>query len=400
MASEWKTYKIKDVLSYVVDNRGKTPPIQDEGFELLEVNAISATEKFPQYQVVRKHVSGEVYNSCFRSGHPQIGDVLVPTVGTLGAVSYMNKNNCCIAQNLIALRANRDICDCDYLYYILRNPNTRKRLLNLNIGGVQPSIKVPHLMDLEIKLPDIETQQKISSILRAIDDKTDNNQRINDNLYAQARVIANQWITENDRDYELLPLSEVATINPDTYSPKQEWEYVNYLDTSSITDGCIAEIQRITPSTEKLPSRARRKIVSNDVVFSTVRPNQRHFGIISEPLPNMLASTGFAVIRSKNPLVSNELIYLCLTENAFIEKMQQLAEQSTSTFPSIKPSDLGVCEIPCPKDDSSRNLTETLKTMFTLIAANHRENASLVELRDLLLQRLMSGEIDVSNIQL
>lgn len=175
---------------------------------------------------------------------------------------------------------------------------------------------------------------------------------------------------------------------------------MNYLDTSSITDGCIAEIQRISPSAEKLPSRARRKIVSNDVVFSTVRPNQRHFGIISEPLPNMLASTGFAVIRSKNPLVCNELIYLCLTDDAFIEKMQQLAEQSTSTFPSIKPSDLGVCEIPCPKDDSSSSLTETLKAMFSLIAANHRENASLAELRDSLLPRLMSGEIDVSDIQI
>ena len=223
---------------------------------------------------------------------------------------------------------------------------------------------------------------------------------VNYNLYEQARVIANQWFAENDSDYDLLPLSEVATINPETYSPKEEWEYVNYLDTSSITDGCIAEIQRITPSSEKLPSRARRKIVSNDVVFSTVRPNQRHFGIISEPLPNMLASTGFAVIRSKNLLVCNELIYLCLTDNAFIEKMQQLAEQSTSTFPSIKPSDLGVCEIPCPKDDSSTNFTETLKSMFTLIAANHRENASLVELRDSLLPKLMSGEFDISDIQL
>lgn len=226
------------------------------------------------------------------------------------------------------------------------------------------------------------------------------NKNVNDNLYAQARVFANQWIAENDSDYELLPLSEVAVINPDTYSPKEEWKYVNYLDTSSITDGCIAEIQRITPSTEKLPSRARRKIVSNDVVFSTVRPNQRHFGIISEPLPNMLASTGFAVIRSKNPLVCNELIYLCLTDNAFIEKMQQLAEQSTSTFPSIKPSDLGVCEIPCPKADPSSSLTETLKAIFTLIAANHRENASLAKLRDSLLPRLMSGEIDVSDIDI
>lgn len=223
---------------------------------------------------------------------------------------------------------------------------------------------------------------------------------VNDNLCAQARATTNQWIAENEGDYEPLPLSEIAIINPDTYSPKQAWEYINYLDTSSITDGNIAEVQRITPSIEKLPSRARRIIASNDVVFSTVRPSQRHFGIINEPLPNMLASTGFAVIRSKHPLVCNELIYLCLTENVFIEKMQQLAEQSTSTFPSIKPSDLGVCEIPCPKDDSSSNLTETLKTMFALIAANHRENTSLAELRDSLLPRLMSGEIDVSIIDI
>ena len=196
----------------------------------------------------------------------------------------------------------------------------------------------------------------------------------------------------------MLPLSEVAEINPDAYSPKEGWEYVNYLDTSSITDGCIGEIQRIKPSVDKLPSRARRKVVPNDVVFSTVRPNQRHFGLISRPLPNMLASTGFAVIRSRNPAVCNELIYLCLTENAFIEKMQQLAEQSTSTFPSIKPSDLGTCEIPCPKKIDSSDLTETLKAMFTLIATNQHENHVLAELRDTLLPQLMSGEIDVSSI--
>lgn len=223
---------------------------------------------------------------------------------------------------------------------------------------------------------------------------------INDNLYVQVRTLTKQWITENSSDYELLPLAKIASINPDTYSPKEEWEYVNYLDTSNITDGCIAEIQHITPSTEKLPSRARRKIAPNDIVFSTVRPNQRHFGILNAPMPNMLGSTGFAVIRSNNPLVSNELIYLCLTENEFIEKMQQLAEQSTSTFPSIKPSDLGVCEIPCPKDNASKNFTEMLKSMFALIAENQRENISLATMRDTLLPKLMSGELDVSDIYL
>lgn len=302
-------------------------------------------------------------------------------------------------QDVKCIESCSDVSSRFIFYWLKANEDyLRAKLEVTGIGAGKFDTKF--LQELQVELPPENERQRIVAIADAISEKIITNAHINDNLYAQARVITNQWIAENDSDYELLPLSEVAAINPDTYSPKEEWKYVNYLDTSSITDGCIAEIQRISPSTEKLPSRARRKIVSNDVVFSTVRPNQRHFGIISEPLPNMLASTGFAVIRSKNPLVCNELIYLCLTDNAFIEKMQQLAEQSTSTFPSIKPSDLGVCEIPCPKDDSSSSLTETLKAMFALIAANHRENASLAELRDSLLPRLMIGEIDVSDIDI
>ena len=256
------------------------------------------------------------------------------------------------------------------------------------------------LQKLMIPIPSERERKSIVGFASSISEKIRCNAKVNDNLYAQAKATTKQWISKSTGDYELLPLSNIASINPDTYSPKETWKYVNYLDTSSITEGCIAEIQRITPSSEKLPSRARRKIAPNDIVFSTVRPNQRHYGIISEPLPNMLGSTGFAVIRSKNPLVCNELIYLCLTENEFIEKMQQLAEQSTSTFPAIKPSDLGVCEIPCPKDQSYTSFTETLKSLFALIAANQRENISLSEIRDVLLPKLMSGEIDVSDIQL
>jgi len=77
--------------------------------------------------------------------------------------------------------------------------------------------------------------------------------------------------------------------------------------------------------------------------------------------------------------------------------MQQLAEQSTSTFPSIKPSDLGVCEIPCPIDQC---LSDTLKAMFVCISSNQRENTLLSGLRDILLPKLMSGEIDVSEVSI
>lgn len=334
-----------------------------------------------------------------------VGDILFSTVrpnqNHFGIIEA-GTENLLVSTGFAVVTVDATIADPYFIYYYLTQASVIESLQAIaeQSTSTYPSIKPSDIEGIELDLPELETQKKIGSTLRMLDRKIALNEEINDNLYAQAKATTKQWISKSTGDYELLPLSDIASINPDTYSPKETWKYVNYLDTSSITEGCIAEIQHISPSSEKLPSRARRKIAPNDIVFSTVRPNQRHYGIISEPLPNMLGSTGFAVIRSKNPLVCNELIYLCLTENEFIEKMQQLAEQSTSTFPSIKPSDLGVCEIPCPKDQSSTSFTETLKSLFALIAANQRENISLSEIRDALLPKLMSGEIDVSDIQL
>ena len=152
---------------------------------------------------------------------------------------------------------------------------------------------------IEVIIPQLTVQKRISGILSALDDKIELNNKINDNVEKQARLTLNWWMVEHSGEYESLPLSDIATVNSNVYSPKEQWHFINYLDTSSITDGTIAELQHIVPTIDKLPSRARRKIIANDVVFSTVRPNQHHFGIIKKPVPNMLTSTGFAVIRSK-----------------------------------------------------------------------------------------------------
>lgn len=329
------------------------------------------------------------------------GDIVFSRVGSVDRCSYVDKSHdgWMFSGRCLRVRPTEAV-DSLYLYYYFSLEETKQFVRNIAVGATMPSINTKLLGEVEIALPNLNIQKRIAAVLSSIDDKIENNQELNDNLLAQAKVIKKQWVATNEDGYEMLPLAEVAAINPDTYSPKEAWEYVNYLDTSSITDGFIADVQHIVPSSEKLPSRARRKVAAGDVLFSTVRPNQKHFGIISDPLPNMLASTGFADIRSKSPLVCNELIYLCLTEGDFIEKMQQLAEQSTSTFPSIKPSDLGACQIPCPKGESSDVFTDTLKSLFSLIAANFLENNSLGAMRDTLLPKLMSGEIDVSAVQL
>ena len=395
MTSEWRTIRAADFIDF---NPRLSLKKGDIATKVAMDKLKPFTKKIPETEKAEfnggaKFCNGDTVMAritpCLENGKTAYVDMLDDGEIGFGSTEF------------IVMRAKTGISDPQFVYYTAINPVFRNVAIKSMVGSsgrqrVQQSV----LEELELSVPDLEEQRRIGAFLARIDEKIALNDRINDNLYAQAKATTKQWISKSTGDYELLPLSDIASINPDTYSPKETWKYVNYLDTSSITEGCIAEIQHITPSSEKLPSRARRKIAPNDIVFSTVRPNQRHYGIISEPLPNMLGSTGFAVIRSKNPLVCNELIYLCLTENEFIEKMQQLAEQSTSTFPSIKPSDLGVCEIPCPKDQSSTSFTETLKSLFALIAANQRENISLSEIRDALLPKLMSGEIDVSDIQL
>ena len=402
MTSEWHEVPLRELVGYI--SKGIAPSYAEEESETtIRVLNQKCNRNFQisygdsrLHDTLKKKVPPERY--------VKPDDILINSTGagTAGRIAQIEDvpSATTIDGHMILIRSNGKVTQ-KFLGYALKAHQWE--VLQLDEGSTgQTELNRERLLDeIMINYPvSFDEQNAIVGTLESIDRKLIVNEQLNDNLYAQAKATTKQWISKSTGDYELLPLSNIASINPDTYSPKETWKNVNYLDTSSITEGCIAEIQHITPSSEKLPSRARRKIAPNDIVFSTVRPNQRHYGIISEPLPNMLGSTGFAVIRSKNPLVCNELIYLCLTENEFIEKMQQLAEQSASTFPAVKPSDLGVCEIPCPKDQSSTSFTETLKSLFALIAANQRENISLSEIRDVLLPKLMSGEIDVSDIQL
>lgn len=395
--SEFRT--IRELCSVVADCPHSTPKWTTNGKIVVRNNNIKHGRidlSSPSY------TDEEHFAQRIKRANPQPGDIIITREAPIGDVGMIPENTeCCLGQRMVLLRADQSVCDNFYLLYSLQSLYVQHQISwSEGTGTTVSNLRIPHLEQIQIPYLPLEQQTKISSVLRALEEKIENNRRLNDNLLAQAKAVKKQWVATNEDGYEMLPLAEVAAINPDTYSPKEAWAYVNYLDTSSITDGFIADVQHIVPSSEKLPSRARRKVAAGDVLFSTVRPNQNHFGIISDPLPNMLASTGFADIRSKTSLVCNELIYLCLTEGDFIEKMQQLAEQSTSTFPSIKPSDLGACQIPCPKDESSNVFTDTLKSLFSLIAANFRENDSLGAMRDALLPRLMSGEIDASAVQL
>ena len=108
-------------------------------------------------------------------------------------------------------------------------------------------------------------------------------------------------------------LGDICQTNKEQYSKKDNFSNVIYLDTGNITENTIQELQYITIGIDKLPSRARRKVYNNDIIFSNVRPIQLHYGILKNPPMNMLVSTGFTVITSNDDLCNAQFLYYFIT---------------------------------------------------------------------------------------
>ncbi len=189
-------------------------------------------------------------------------------------------------------------------------------------------------------------------------------------------VIASDYEVMQQADlsdrWHTFKLSEVASINSATYSLNESWPYVNYLDTANITENRIADIQHFSLNIDGLPSRARRKAQRGDIVYSTVRPNQHHHGILREVPPNFLVSTGFAVIRTDTAVADPDYLYWYLTQPSLVEYFQMLAEHSTSAYPSIKPSDLTELEISLPPLKEQCRIAAVLRSLDDRIELNRR----------------------------
>ena len=178
-------------------------------------------------------------------------------------------------------------------------------------------------------------------------------------------------------DWKLIRLGDICVTNKNSYSSKDNWKFVNYLDTGSITENKITELQYINIETDKMPSRARRKVIKNSILYSTVRPNQLHYGIIKEPVDNLLVSTGFTVIDVDTNKAIPEFIYYLLTQNNITEKLQAIAEQSVSTYPSIKSSDIEDLEFKLPNLIIQNKIVSILDTIDSKICQNEKINNNL-----------------------
>lgn len=175
---------------------------------------------------------------------------------------------------------------------------------------------------------------------------------------------------------EKLTVKNVVNINKSTLSSKENWSTLKYLDTGNITENQIDTLQ-IFQKGEKLPSRAKRKVEKGTIIYSTVRPNQKHFGYFDTYSNDLVVSTGFATLDVIDPRVNSKYLYYLLTQNSVISQLQSIGENSTSSYPSIRPEDIGNLSFMFPDIDIQNKITNILSAIDDKIQINNQINQEL-----------------------
>lgn len=184
---------------------------------------------------------------------------------------------------------------------------------------------------------------------------------------------------------------QLCKMNQSSYTSKDHWGYINYLDTGSITRNVIEGYEHIDLTKVKLPSRAKRKVAVGDIIYSTVRPNLCHYGMLGEVPENCLVSTGFAVIKADEAEVNPRFLYYYLTLPEIVESLHSIGEQGQATYPAINPSDIEDLEISIPERNVQNKIVAVLSDYDAAIA-NCRKQIALLEEAAMRLYREWFGD--------
>jgi len=170
-------------------------------------------------------------------------------------------------------------------------------------------------------------------------------------------------------------LGEIIDINTLSIGNSFKFDEILYLDTGSITKGKMEGLQKFKLC--DAPSRAKRLVQDQDIVYSTVRPNQEHYGFIRNPIDNLVVSTGFSVISAKKKFLVPKYLYYFFTQRNITNQMQQIADHTTSTYPSIKPEHIENIKINLPSIPEQKEIAGVLSSLDDKIEVLRKENETL-----------------------
>lgn len=283
----------------------------------------------------------------------------------------------------------------EYLMMWFRRPEFDRYARFKSHGSAREIFSWEEMCDVELPIPPIDQQRKLVAEYNAFQQRIKLNEQLIVKLEETAQTIYRKMFVDGiDKNnlpegWRMGTLGEICEINTDNISSKEKIKEIYYLDSSSVINNIFSKYQMLNSSKDEIPSRAKRKVKYNDIVYSTVRPNLKHYGIIKDNIKNLIVSTAFTVIRSCHKFISNELLYLILIDDKNTEYLQGIAEMSKATYPSITPEDIKTLKILIPsKSTYLNNVNKLLKHCFNLIYFKHTENDKLTELQSLLLVKM------------
>ncbi len=391
--TEWKQVSLDKITIKITDGSHHSPKESVDGIPMFSVKDMRE-QGF--YSENAKTISESDYQKLIKSGcQPEIDDILIAKDGSVlkHIFRVKTKPDYVLLSSIAIIRPNTSVVEPSFLVYAIKEPSTKELILNNFVGGSGvPRIVLKDFKQVDIPLPPLPEQRAIASILSSLDDKIDLLHRQNKTLEEMAEALFRQWfVLEADDEWRVVKLGDYISTNTTSINKDYPHEKIEYLDTGSLTLGKWGDLK--TVPLKEAPSRAKRLVKHNDILYSTVRPNQLHYGIVRNPIEKLVVSTGFCVITCNS--VSPYFVYYLLTDNGMTEYLHSIAEGSTSAYPSLKPSDLESLEFPFPPVNILEKFHKLVDSAWNKIESNYKQIHTLEKLRDTLLPKLMSGGIRI-----
>ena len=389
---------LTELLSFVVDNRGKTVPTAPSGHKLIATNCVTNNALFPVYEKIR-YLSEETYQTWFRA-HPIPGDILFVNKGTPGRVCLVpDPVDFCIAQDMIALRADESKIYPKYLFAVLRSREIQQQIYNTNVGDVIPHFKNQFLDQLLIPIPERSIQESIGDLYYVLSLKAERNKKINDNLEQQAQSYFQELFVDNaSPEWTTGTISDLGTVVGGSTPSKAKPEYYTESGIAWITpkDLSINKSKFISHGENDITELGLKNssaaiMPEGTVLFSSRAP----IGYIAIAAGEVTTNQGFKSVVPK-PEIGTPFVYFFLKNTLpVIEGMA-----SGSTFKEVSGSTMKNVPAVIPDAETLAKFSDFCAPIFAQQRILEEQNQSLATLRDNLLPKLMSGEIDVSAVQL
>ena len=318
------------------------------------------------------------------------GDILISVVGTIGLVGIVGDtlDGANQTENCDKLTNFRDI-ERDFLYYYLMSPLGQGEIAKGTVGAVQPKLPLKNIQDFTVRFPSLQTQKKIASVLSALDDKIEKNEEINENLQEQAKALYSKMIIK-DADESWTPgvLSDIAIV---TMGQSPKGDTYNEDGVGTVFFQGRAEFGFRFPTRRLSTTDPKRMAQANDALMSVRAP----VGDMNVAYEDCCIGRGLAAIRSKDGHQS----FVLYTMFDLRDELNVYNGEGT-VFGSINRDALNSMPISIPPKKVLEKFEAIVAPMDAAIRNNYDEICRLDALRDSLLPRLMSGELDVSELDL